>query len=124
MRSVSIRFTLLFTASAGLIAAGPVHAVPPGNYSFTIKYQSGQHRDCEQMNGSAEAVVQDGSVKSSLVRSLRLTLEPNGAVTGFGYESITGHGAAIAGASAPKRLACAHVFALVMPDARVAVESG
>ena len=78
-----------------MIAASVCYAVPPGVYTLTIKYLSGQHQECERFNGSAEAVVQEGSVKSSLIRSLRLELEPNGAVTGFGYESMTGHGAAM-----------------------------
>ena len=87
--------SLLFAVLAGMIAPGVAHAVPPGVYTLTIKYLSGQHQECERFNGSAEAVVQDGSVKSSLIRSLRLELEPNGAVTGFGYEAMTGHGAAM-----------------------------
>ncbi len=86
---------VFIAAVAGLIAAGTAHAVLPGVYTLTIKYLTGQHQECERMNGRAEATIQDGSVKSSLVRSLRLTIEPDGVVTGFGYESMTGHGAAM-----------------------------
>lgn len=86
---------MIVAACAGLIGPSVARAVPPDVYTLTIKYLSGQHQECECFNGSAEAIVQDGSVKSSLVRSLRLTLEPDGAVFGFGYESMTGHGAAM-----------------------------
>lgn len=91
----SLRLLVVLVAFAGLIVPSAVHAVPPGVYTLTVKYLTGQHQECERFNGSAEAIVEDGSVKSPLVRSLRLTLEPDGVVTGFGYESMTGHGAAM-----------------------------
>lgn len=87
--------SFLIAAAAWILDTQPALAVPSGAYTLTFKYQSGQHQECERMNGRAEASVQDGVVKSSLIRSLRLSLAPDGVVSGFGYESMTGHGAAI-----------------------------
>lgn len=87
--------SLLIAATVWVVGTQPAFAEPSGLYTLTIKYQSGQHQECERMNGRAEATVQDGVVKSSLIRSLRLSVAPDGVVSGFGYESMTGHGAAI-----------------------------
>ena len=92
---ITLRLVLVLGAILGVIGGSAAQGVPPGVYTLTIKYLSGQHQECERFNGSAEAIVQDSNFTSSLVRSLRLGLEPNGALTGFGYESMTGHGAAM-----------------------------
>jgi hypothetical protein len=91
----ALRLVLVMGALIGVIDRSIAQGLPSGVFTLTIKYLSGQHQDCERFNGSAEAVVEDGNVKSTLVRSLRIGLEPDGVVTGFGYESVTGHGAAM-----------------------------
>lgn len=68
-------------------------SVQPGAYTLTISPAGGDEAACGNIRGSEEVTVQNGAVRSSLIKNLRLAVASGGGVSGSGFENLTGWGA-------------------------------
>jgi hypothetical protein len=61
---------------------------------LTISPSGGDDPSCSYLRGTEEVAVHEESVQSSLIKNLRLAVSADGGVTGWGFETMTGWGAA------------------------------
>lgn len=73
-----------------LVAQG----LQPGAYVLTISPAGGDDPACSNLRGTEEITVLEGSVRSTLITGLRIDVSSDDRVSGSGFESMTGWGAA------------------------------